>query len=119
MVISDLLSDADDILAGLDHLRFDGHNVVVLHTLDPYELEFPFNGAWCFEGLEAEEPLTTQADRIREDYLASFNTWLNTLRNGCTASQIDYTTVDTSLPLDELLNVFFSRRQATVNGGRA
>ena len=118
VVISDLLSDADDILAGLDHLRFDGHNVVVLHTLDPHELEFPFNGAWCFEGLEAEEPLTTQADRIRDDYLASLNTWLDTLRNGCTASQVDYTTVDTSLPLDELLNVFFSRRQATVNGGR-
>ena len=60
VVISDLLSDVDDILAGLEHLRFDGHNVVVLHTLDPYEMEFPFQGAWCFEGLESEEPLTTQ-----------------------------------------------------------
>lgn len=119
VVISDLLSDADDILAGLDHLRFDGHNVVVLHTLDPYELEFPFKGAWCFEGLEAEEPLTTQADRIREDYLASLNAWLETLRNGCTASQIDYTTVDTSLPLDKVLSDFFFKRQATVSGARS
>lgn len=119
VVISDLLSDADDILAGLDHLRFDGHNVVVLHTLDPYELEFPFKGAWCFEGLEDEEPLTTQADRIREDYLANFSTWLETLRNGCTASQVDYTTVDTSLPLDKVLNEFFFERQATVNGARS
>jgi len=119
VVISDLLSDADDILAGLDHLRFDGHNVVVLHTLDPYELEFPFKGAWCFEGLEAEEPLTTQADRIREDYLASLHTWLDTLRNGCTASQIDYTTVKTSLPLDKVLSEFFFKRQATVSGARS
>ena len=119
VVISDLLSDADDILAGLDHLRFDGHNVVVLHTLDPYELEFPFKGAWCFEGLEEEEPLTTQADRIREDYLANFNTWLETLRNGCMASQVDYTTVDTSLPLDKVLSEFFFERQATMNGGRS
>ena len=119
VVISDLLSDADDILAGLDHLRFDGHNVVVLHTLDPYELEFPFKGAWCFEGLEAEEPLTTQADRIREDYLASLHAWLETLRNGCAASQIDYTTVDTSLPLDEALSDFFFKCQATVSGARS
>ena len=118
VVISDLLADADDILAGLDHLRFDGHNVVVLHTLDPYELEFPFQGAWCFEGLELEEPLTTQADRIREDYLSNFNAWLETLRNGCTASQIDYTTVDTSLPLDGILSEFFFKRQAA-NGGRS
>ena len=119
VVISDLLSDADDILDGLDHLRFDGHNVVVLHTLDPYELEFPFKGAWCFEGLEAEEPLTTQADRIREDYLASLHAWLETLRNGCAASQIDYTTVDTSLPLDEALSDFFFKCQTTVSGARS
>ncbi len=119
VVISDLFSDVDDILGGLDHLRFDGHNVVVLHTLDPYELEFPFKGAWCFEGLEEEEPLTTQAERIREDYLASFNEYMQTLRDGCVASHIDYTTVDTSLPLDKVLSEFFFARQATVNGGRA
>ena len=119
VVISDLLSDADDILAGLDHLRFDGHNVVVLHTLDPYELEFPFKGAWCFEGLEAEEPLTTQADRIREDYLSSLHAWLETLRNGCAASQSDDTPVDTSLPLDEALSDFFFKCQTTVSGARS
>ncbi|MDE0818536.1 MAG: DUF58 domain-containing protein, partial [Pirellulaceae bacterium] len=61
VLVSDLFSDVDDILAGLDHLRFNGHDVVVFHTLDPHELEFPFKGAWCFEGLEEEEPLTTQA----------------------------------------------------------
>jgi len=116
VVISDLLSDVDDILAGLDHLRYDGHNVVVLHTLDPYELEFPFNGAWCFEGLEEEEPVTTQAERIREDYLNSFNAYLEALRNGCTASHVDYTTVDTSRPLDTVLSEFFFKRQATLNG---
>lgn len=98
VVISDLLSDVDDILAGLDHLRFDGHSVVVLHTLDPYELEFPFQGAWCFEGLELEEPVTTQADRIREEYLANFNQYMAKLRNGCAGSQVDYMTVNTSLP---------------------
>jgi len=118
VVISDLLSDVDDILGGLEHLRFDGHNVVVLHTLDPYELEFPFKGAWCFEGLEEEEPLTTQAERIREDYLSSFNQYLQAIREGCVASQIDYTTVDTSLPLDRVLNEFFFRRQTMLNGGK-
>jgi len=119
VVISDLFSDVDDILGGLDHLRFDGHNVVVLHTLDPYELEFPFKGAWCFEGLEEEEPLTTQAERIRADYLASFNEYMQTLRDGCVASHVDYTTINTSQPLDGVLSEFFFRRQATMNGAWA
>jgi uncharacterized protein (DUF58 family) len=119
ILISDLLSDVDDILTGLDHLRFDGHNVVVLHTLDPYELEFPFKGTWRFEGLEAELPLTTQPDRIRTDYLASFNEYLEALRAGCVASHVDYTTVDTSRPLDAVLSEFFERRQSSPIGPSA
>ena len=116
ILISDLFSDVDDILAGLDHLRHDGHNVVVLHTLDPYELEFPFNGTWRFEGLEGEEPLTTQPQRIRENYLASINRYLEALKAGCIASHVDYTTVDTSRPLDAVLTEFFHERQSTMHG---
>jgi uncharacterized protein (DUF58 family) len=119
VVISDLLCDIDDILAGLDHLRFEGHNVVVLHTLDPYELDFPFKGTWRFEGLENEEPLMTQPERIRDDYLASFNAFRESLKSGCTASQVDYTLVDTSRPLDAVLSEFFHETQSIANGGRA
>ncbi len=114
VVISDLLSDVDDILAGLDHLRYDGHNVVVLHTLDPYELSFPFKGAWRFDGLEQEEPLTTQSERIRDDYLKNLGEFLDALRAGCVASHIDYALVDTSRPLDAVLSEFFFQRQSTL-----
>ena len=117
ILISDLFSDVDDILAGLDHLRHDGHNVIVMHTLDPYEIEFPFKGTWQFDGLEGEEPLTTQPERIRDDYLAKFDEYLKTLKAGCVASHIDYSMVDTSRPLDGLLSEFFHRRQSTFNGG--
>jgi uncharacterized protein (DUF58 family) len=116
ILISDLFSDVKDILAGLDHLRYDGHNVVVLHTLDPYEIEFPFKGTWLFEGLEGEAPLTTQPERIRDDYLASFNEYLEALKAGCVASHVDYTTVDTSRPLDAVLSEFFHLRESTLNG---
>ena len=119
ILISDLFADVADIQAGLDHLRFDGHNVVVFHTLDPYEIEFPFKGTWRFEGLEEELPLTTQPERIRQDYLASLHTYLDALRAGCVASHVDYTTVDTSRPLDAVLNEFFFLRQSTLNGPSA
>jgi hypothetical protein len=93
--------------------------VVVLHTLDPYELEFPFKGTWLFEGLEGEEPLTTQPERIRDDYLASFGEYMEALKAGCVASHVDYTTVDTSRPLDLVLSEFFNERQSTLSGGSA
>ena len=119
IVISDLLSDVDEILSGLDHLRFDGHNVIVLHTLDPYELKFPFKGAWQFDGLEGEEPLITQAERIQEDYLTSFNEYMDALQKGCIASHIDYHTVDTSRPLDAVLGEFFHDRESLMSGKAA
>ena len=114
VVISDFFADVDDVMAGLDHLRFDGHNVIVLHTMDRYELEFPFKGTWLFEGLELEEPLTTQADRIREDYIQQLNQHVSALRAGCNASHIDYAQIDTSRPLDAVLSEFFFERNATL-----
>ncbi|MFC1806317.1 DUF58 domain-containing protein [Planctomycetota bacterium] len=119
ILISDLFAEVDDILAGLDHLRFDGHNVVVLHTLDPYELTFPFDGAWRFEGLEEEAPLTTQPQRIREDYLSRLNAYLTELRAGCVGAHVDYMAVDTSRPLDAVLNELFLQRQSTLVGPSA
>lgn len=119
VVISDCLVDVDDILAGLDRLRFDGHNVVLLHTLDPYEIEFPFAGTWRFEGLEGEQPLITQPERIRKNYLARFRAHHEALRAGCIANLTDYALVDTSRPLDAVLNEFFFQRQNTLTGTAA
>ncbi len=117
VVISDFFAEVDDIMSGLDHLRFDGHNVVALHTLDPYEMSFPFKGTWQFDGLEQEEPVTTQADRVRDEYLTNFNRYLRAFVAGCGASQVDHTVVDTSRPLDAVLSEFFHKRQSTLAGG--
>jgi len=117
ILISDLFADVDDIMAGLDHLRFDGHNVVVMQTLDPYEINFPFKGTWRFEGLEMEDPLITQPERIRDDYLASFGEYMTALRSSCVAANIDYKSVDISRPVDGVLNEFFAERASTLNGG--
>lgn len=119
ILISDLFADPDDILSGLDHLRFAGHNVIVFHTLDPYEFQFPFKGTWRFEGLEEEEPLITQPERIRDDYLSSFNGYLETLRVGCVGRNVDYTLVDTSHPLDAVLGEFMDKRASAFAGTSA
>lgn len=119
IVISDCLADVDDILSGLDHIRHDGHNTLVLHTLDPYEIAFPFTGTWRFDGLESEDPLTTQPERIREDYLARFQEHQGALRAGCVANQIDYALVDTSRPLDAFLSEFFHERETTIDSASA
>ena len=52
VVISDFYEDPDDVLTALGPLRARGHDVIVFHVMDPYELEFPFEEASGFEDLE-------------------------------------------------------------------
>ena len=120
VLISDLLADVDDIKKGLDHLRFAGHSVAVMHTLDPYELEFPFQGTWKFKGLESEDPLITQPERIKEDYHNNLNTYLEQLKSACIASDVEYSLINTSSPVDKVLAEFVNEReQAAFAGGRS
>ena len=114
ILISDLFADSDDVLRGLQRLRFDGHNVIVFHTLDPFELDFPFKGTWQFDGLEGEDDLITQPERIREDYLSNLNGFLEDIQSGCIGCGVDYVLVDTSRPLDGLLSEFLENR--SLNG---
>lgn len=116
ILISDLFSDVDDVMRGLQRLRYGGHNVIVFHTLDPYELKFPFKGTWQFDGLEGEEELITQPERIREGYLTNLNAFLGELQSGCIGSGVDYTLVDTSRPLDSLLSEFLETRSLNMMG---
>ena len=112
ILISDLFADPKDVQNGLDHLKFAGHNVVVLQTLDPYEIEFPFKGTWKFKGLEAEEDLITQPERIRQGYLERFNDFLASVRSSCIATNIDYMMINTSTPIDQVLREFVENRIA-------
>jgi uncharacterized protein (DUF58 family) len=116
ILISDLFSDVGDIMRGLQRLRYGGHNVIVFHTLDPHELKFPFKGTWQFDGLEGEEELITQPERIREDYLTNLNAYLEELQSGCIGSGVDYTLVETSRPLDSLLSEFLETRSLNMMG---
>lgn len=111
VLISDMFSNLDDIMSGLDHLKFAGHNVIVIQPLDSYELDFPFDGTWQFEGLEGEEPLITQADRMKESYLTQLNQFLGELSARCMGSNIDYTMANTKLPLNAVLSEVVLKRQ--------
>lgn len=113
IVISDLFDDEDKILDGIQHLRFGGNEVVVFHTLDPYELEFPFTGLVEFEGLEAIPKLLTRPQEIRKSYLAELEAFRTRLREGCEKNQCHYVPVNTGHPLHEVLSGYLAFRLKT------
>ncbi len=111
ILISDLFDDEEKILKGIQQLRFGGHEVIVFHVLDPYELEFPFKGTVEFHGLEKSGRITTKPAELRKSYLAEFNAFLERIRLGCERNGCPYVRVATDRPWSEILSAFLASRQ--------
>lgn len=110
ILISDLLDHADRILAGLDHLRFARQDVVVIQVLDPFELDFPFEGQIFFDGLEGAGEALCQPRRLRQDYLESLKGHIVSIRAACERNRADYLLVRTDQPLEVALAGFLHSR---------
>src|SRR5438477_3758781 len=106
IIISDFFDDEQKILDGIQHLRFGGNEVVVFHTMDPYELEFPFNGIVEFEGLENFPKIMTRPREVRKTYLKELQAYQDRLREGCQRLTVHYVLADTSHPLHETLSAY-------------
>src|SRR6476646_4356791 len=103
MLFSDLFDDVPAILAGLQHLRYDRHEVVVFHVLDPAEEDFPFEDATLFRGLEIPAELLTDPRGLRQGYLRELRAFQNELRRGCRSLNIDLVSLRTDQDLGVVL----------------
>jgi uncharacterized protein (DUF58 family) len=109
-VISDCLEDLEPILAGLRHLRFRGHEVILFHVLHEDEVKFPLDGNIRFIGLEGFEELMTRPQLLRPVYLRIVDKYLADIQRGCDNSGVDYVRLMTSRPLDVALAEYLVRR---------
>jgi len=118
VLISDLFDDVDGVMAGIRRLRFGGHEVVVFHLLDEYELTFPFEGLIQFKGLEETGEALCHPRMLRKHYLEELGRYLARLRAGCRRAQVDYVQVDTSTPVDVVLSAYLASRYRIIRAGR-
>ena len=114
VIISDLLG-VDNLLEGLRVLRQRGHDVALFHVLHDDELDFEFNGATRFEGLEVDDFLNCNPRALRDGYLEALNEFLEQTKKACGRLSIDYMQVRTSEPLDAVLAKFLATRLSLPN----
>jgi len=111
VLISDLLTDVDATIAGLQRLRHAGHDVIVLHILDHDELTFPFAENTLFEGLErVDVQLLTDPQSLRASYLRIVEDFIARLRSACVDGRIDYVLLSTHDPPDAALSAYLAGR---------
>lgn len=114
VIISDMFDDVRSVLAGLKHFRHRRHEVIVLHVLDPAEIEFPFDRPTLFKGLEGLPDVLTDPVSLRRAYLQEFGQFTKALEAGCRDQHFDYLRLRTDEPLDRVLSGYLAARQARI-----
>jgi uncharacterized protein (DUF58 family) len=112
VLVSDLFYDPAELFAGLDHLRYFGHDLLIFHILDPLERTLQVEGAIRFRDLETGEELVTQAQDIRPAYENAIAQWFKELDQGCRSRDLERVSLTTDAPLANALYDYLARRAA-------
>lgn len=112
ILISDLLLDGAEVEDAVKVLRAQGHDVVVLHILDPAERNFEMaTGEAMFVDPEGGASLAATPSEVREAYIATVAEAMDEWRARFATSGAIYETVLTSEPFGVPLRRAFARRQ--------
>lgn len=110
VLVSDLYEDPETVMEALGPIRHRGNDVSIFHLLDPAEIEFTFTDASAFEDVETGEQLPIVPERVAEEYRALVRAHTEELAKRSAAQQIDYTLLNTSVPLDFALFRYLAAR---------
>jgi uncharacterized protein (DUF58 family) len=114
LILSDLFDEVGSLMAGLKHFAHRRHDVILLHVLDPAELEFPFRSPTMFHGLEQYPELLADPRSLRRAYLQEMERFRTEVQKGCRRQQMDYQLIRTDQPFDEALTKYLAERSVRV-----
>lgn len=104
--------NSDTLLAALQHLRYNKHEVLVCHITDhKLEQEFKFdNRPYKFIDLETGEQLKLHPNEIRDHYLHHTQKYLTEIKQRCQQYHIDFIEADCRAPFAEVLLAYLIKR---------
>jgi uncharacterized protein (DUF58 family) len=111
IVLSDLLVDVDEMEQALRVARAVGHQVVVLHIMDPSERELDAPGEAIFVDPESDLEVTANVADVRVAYRATVNHAIEEWRTRLAALGAAYEVVMTDEPFGVPLRRAFAARQ--------
>jgi uncharacterized protein (DUF58 family) len=110
-VISDFYCDADELLAGVRPLAWQGQDVVLFQVLDRQELDPEFTSNVLLEDLETGHAVEVAPQFMRETYPERIRAHIDSLATAAAGIGADHVLVNTSDPLDEALRNYLLFRQ--------
>jgi len=110
VLISDCYFVNDELADAIGHFKHYGHEIILFHVLTDLESHMPVSGSIRFRDLETGEEIVTQAESIRDEFIAEVERWQLGLRQICSGYEVDYVPVHAGLPLPVVLRDYFKVR---------
>ncbi len=111
ILLSDLLVEPDTTRTALRFLRHRGHEVLVLHLLDPGERELPPTGEAHFFDPESDEEIYASVADLRGEYRQAVTEALAEWERELQPHGIDHVVVDTDRPFSLALKAYLHKRE--------
>ncbi|HUU26782.1 MAG TPA: DUF58 domain-containing protein [archaeon] len=111
VVLSDLLTRAEDTLRSLKYFTHHKHEVIVFQILDPTEISLAGRGELIYHDMETGEMLQANSWEIKPAYDSRMQRMIAELRKRCRESLIDYQLISTETPFDKALFSFLEKRK--------
>jgi uncharacterized protein (DUF58 family) len=112
VIISDLYDDQTAVLKALQHFTYKKHQIILIHVLDPAELDLPFKRMQNFVDLETGEKMQVDPAAIRDAYRQEVADFISRYRRECGDRNIEYVLTTTATPYDRMLLNYLAKRRS-------
>ncbi len=120
VLVSDMLASIDTLRTNLAYLRSRGHEVLILRTLDPAEVELQLASPSMVVDLETGKEIYLDPDAARKSYRDRFSEHQQELQAICDSLGVDLFEIHTDEPLDgALFQLVSTQRQKSQGTTRA
>jgi uncharacterized protein (DUF58 family) len=118
VILSDFWTDSEAFLEALGQFLHRKFEILLLHVLDPDELDLPPANAARFEDMETRELVQVELEEIRAAYSRSVGQRLEGLAREANHRQVNHAVVNTSRPYLDAIEAYLGFRGSNVWSGR-
>ena len=111
VLVSDLYGDAADIIAALQTLVHQGHEIVIFRVLAAEEVNPTVKSLSTLVDLETSDKVIVDPEFIKRGYKKAFGEHTEALEQGCRRLGIDFVSVQTDQALDDTLHHYIQFRE--------
>jgi uncharacterized protein (DUF58 family) len=111
VLISDLFDKSEEIFRAVAHFRKKMHDVILLHVLDPCELDLSLDRVAEFIDMETGEKLELDPALARLAYKQELQKAIDECRERCAVLNVDYRLVSTAESFEEFIAQYLTERR--------